>query len=308
MNRENFSSAISTQNPSKEGIIIIPGLGSLQRIPYVLKNLKNLQNVLNRATQQWDCSIVIYAHDNDKKFWKRGHNDIETIRSSCNITLNPGGYYTQNIHTFNPKDLRNIYKYVFILLDDVNLGNYNTKFNLSYMLDIFRFNNATMASPRIIRSSMGSPGDGRQFMTLPAKEGTAGYIVRYIEIYACLFTMTAYEAFWELISPITNIYGWGQDVWYDGYARQIKAIPNHKMCIISIQTAIHAIGNRTKNADKTSRILKIKAFRAQEDYFLNKYNINLYELSVEDKEYSRSNRMIVGSIQSGSIGLLDMPP
>ena len=41
----------------------------------------------------------------------------------------------------------------------------------------------------------------------------------FIEIFAWVMTMPAYQAFYELLSPEINPYGWGYDLWYDNYAR-----------------------------------------------------------------------------------------
>ena len=41
----------------------------------------------------------------------------------------------------------------------------------------------------------------------------------FIELFAWVMTMPAYQAFYELLSPEINPYGWGYDLWYDNCAR-----------------------------------------------------------------------------------------
>jgi hypothetical protein len=50
------------------------------------------------------------------------------------------------------------------------------------------------------------------------KAGTLGYISNFIEIFAWVTTIDAYESLWELLWPTINPYGWGYDFWYDGYS------------------------------------------------------------------------------------------
>jgi hypothetical protein len=44
-------------------------------------------------------------------------------------------------------------------------------------------------------------------------------VTSFIEIFAWVMTMPAYQALYELLSPEINPYGWGYDLWYDNYAR-----------------------------------------------------------------------------------------
>ena len=44
-------------------------------------------------------------------------------------------------------------------------------------------------------------------------------MTNFIEIFAWVMTMPAYQALHELLLPEVNPYGWGYDWWYDSYAR-----------------------------------------------------------------------------------------
>ena len=48
---------------------------------------------------------------------------------------------------------------------------------------------------------------------------TVGFVTSFIEIFAWIMTMPAYQALHELLLPDINPYGWGYDLWYDNYAR-----------------------------------------------------------------------------------------
>ena len=159
--------------------------------------------------------------------------------------------------------------------------------------------------------------DGRIYMRKKPKPGSEGFIVQYIEIFAVIMSSFAYKHYWELLLPDINPYGWGPDIWYDGYTKyKIKSLENntfidnkttelyHKMCIISSMTVRHMIANRTFNADNTHRDIKMMAFRNQEKYFLIHHNIDLYLLSVEDKKYSNRNSLTVGRIVNNNLGLV----
>jgi hypothetical protein len=68
-------------------------------------------------------------------------------------------------------------------------------------------------------------------MQREAQAGTEGYVSTFVEIFAWVLTVPAYEALWQLLHPFTNPYGWGYDFWYDNYAA--ARVPGHKMGIIS---------------------------------------------------------------------------
>ena len=135
----------------KQGILVVPGLGKLDRLHLVHKNIKLLDNILTGLNESlWDCIIYIYAPKSDILFWDEGKNKIETISRLCEVILNPNQLFVSNLYSFNPSRLYNKYKYVFILLDDVNLIN-KTSFNVLSFIDIMEFNNATIASPRYLQ-------------------------------------------------------------------------------------------------------------------------------------------------------------
>ena len=46
-----------------------------------------------------------------------------------------------------------------------------------------------------------------------------GFTSSFIELFAWVMTMPAYQALYDLLLPDINPYGWGYDLWYDNYAR-----------------------------------------------------------------------------------------
>jgi hypothetical protein len=86
----------------------------------------------------------------------------------------------------------------------------------------------------IFNTFLPSPHDDPQ---AAARPGTEGYASSFVEMFAMVFSMPAWDAWWRLLLPSVNPYGWGYDLWYDNWARQ--EVPGHKMGIISTQTVIH---------------------------------------------------------------------
>ena len=179
------------------GKVVVPGVGTIERLQLVFNNILYLEEYLHRSNLQWDCSIVVYASLNySSQFWYEGRKYVEHLKRTCELMICPNCSVAENLRFISPESLLTRYKYVFILLDDVKLrrgGQY--KFLLDKFIRISEYNNSTMSSPRIRRSTGGTPGLGRDLMSkLPSSPSSPGYVVRYIEIFATLLTVHAYQA------------------------------------------------------------------------------------------------------------------
>ena len=182
------------------GLLLIPGLGRLDRLGIVLQNLKTLKSHL--ATEgrggQWDCLVYVYAKEDDE-FWG-AEKRIKALKRMCNVVEHPGRLITENLLLVNPDHL-DMYTHVFILLDDValfsdpKLGEKGqSNFDLNHMMDVMHHNKLTVASPRISSASTGGGMDWRKIMSLPPRHDTEGFVSNFVEIFAFLMTMPAYEA------------------------------------------------------------------------------------------------------------------
>lgn len=140
-------------------------------------------------------------------------------------------------------------------------------------------------------------------MQTSPKAGTLGYVSNFIEIFAWLTTVDAYEALWELLWPTINPYGWGYDFWYDGYSRE--RLRHHKMGIISAievfheqnTSSVHSKTGRTDNADVD---VKWNAVLKQEKFYQKFKNITL-------KRYRSSLKIGDGSALGPVAGYIQAP-
>ncbi len=141
-------------------------------------------------------------------------------------------------------------------------------------------------------------------MQAPAAPNSEGYISSYLEIFAWIMTMPAYEALWELLYPSVNPYGWGHDFWYDGYAK--KRVPGHKMGIASTVVVVHDQNERIVGAGRTDNTKiedKWNAVLAQERHYKQYLGINLAQIR---KNLDLSNSSWNGAVK-GLIPKLQYP-
>jgi hypothetical protein len=122
-------------------------------------------------------------------------------------------------------------------------------------------------------------GGGQKFrniMQTPPQPNTIGYVSSFVEIFAWLLTMPAYEALWELLCPEVNPYAWGYDFWYNGYAKQ--RVPGHRMGIMSSIVFAHeqdGTGTGAGRTDNTRVEDKWNAVMAQERHYQKYRGISL---------------------------------
>ena len=134
----------------KQGLIAIPGLGRSDRLNIVIHNLKLLSKYISGINANWDCIVYVYTPRNDTEFWG-SIKQLNSIISMCDIVDNPHKRIVEHLHMIHPTFLERGYENLFILLDDCKLiSETATKdFPLDDMLNIMKFNNLTLASPRV---------------------------------------------------------------------------------------------------------------------------------------------------------------
>lgn len=255
------------QITQKHGLFVIPGLGRADRLITVLSNLQILRPFLQSG---WDCIIYIYAPRHDTDFWNSPYLTRD-VYTACTVIEYPSQRFAENLRLVQPLYLHSIYQYVFILLDDIKLSN---DFNLNIALRIMTRNNLTVASPRIVGANTGGGQKFRLIMQADVHTGTFGYTTSFLEVFACIMTVPAYEALWGLLFPSVNPFGWGYDMWYNCIGeRQVKG---HKMGIISAMTATHEQDlSTTGRADNASIEVKWHAVLKQEKFYALHYKIPL---------------------------------
>jgi hypothetical protein len=211
---KNEPSLLLTPNKLKKGLLIIPGLGRDNRLHIVQRNIRVLVSsgiLLQKSKKEdierkeyngennltgnkeyeniWDCVIYIYTKKPNEidilndSFWNKT-GELTYIENFCEIVLNPGKLFTQNLHLVQPITVQYSYEYVFILLDDCRLmptrqSNFSTDiisnnnnidnnnnnngqkhkrgerhknkdlFDLHKILRIMKSNNLTVASPMV---------------------------------------------------------------------------------------------------------------------------------------------------------------
>lgn len=149
-----------------KGIIVIPGLGRVDRLTIVVNNLKhiyssneqyssisshnnNRSSSSNRGDNddyQWNCIIYIYAsRESNSIFWNQ-INDLQYLYTVCEVVEVPNKRVAENLHMLQPALIRNYYSRVFLLLDDCIL---TSSFDLNRLMFIMDRNQLTVISPAV---------------------------------------------------------------------------------------------------------------------------------------------------------------
>ena len=150
-----------------KGIIVIPGLGRVDRLTIVVNNLKRIysrneeysssssssishhnNNSSSRGDNdyQWDCIIYIYAsREMNSIFWNQ-INNLQYLSTVCEVVEVPNKRVAENLHMLQPALIKNYYSRVFLLLDDCIL---TSSFDLNRLLLIMDKNELTVISPAV---------------------------------------------------------------------------------------------------------------------------------------------------------------
>jgi len=201
---KNCLKAEETATTSHEGVLFIPGLGSPLRLPVVAKNLEVMRHKFNSSVAKWDCVVYLYAPP-ESDFWLE-REYLQGISSLCAVVQNPNRLFEDHVKMFQPALMKEKYKYVFLLLDDVVL---ESSFDIDVVIDIMTRNNLTFVSPYINNAD----DHNKILMHIKAPNGSLGFATNYIETFALVMTFPAYIAFWEIFDPLANPCGWGPDHW-----------------------------------------------------------------------------------------------
>ena len=107
------------------GLVLIPGLGRVDRLQHVVDNLALLESFISEQGG-WDCIVYIYAvqHtseaspsnvDEHSVFWAESHSaNRDYLYKMCHVVENPGGLVTQNLWLLQPHLLRHVYSHVLV--------------------------------------------------------------------------------------------------------------------------------------------------------------------------------------------------
>jgi hypothetical protein len=265
--------SILVSGSSKEGIIIIPGLGRSDRLDTVIHNLYLLSDFIMGPSSTWDCLVYIYAEYNDTRFWIN-EEKLDILYAICDVVEYPGKRVTENLHLAQPALLRNSYQYVFALLDDCKLLGKDV-FALDKMIHVMQVNALTVASPLVVGANKGGGQKFRDILQAPPQPGTVGYESVFVEWFSWVMTVDAYEILWELLAPTVNPYGWGYDLWFNNYAKMFIA---NKMGIVSAIRTKHEQdfgafnGGRTETASIDTKWAGV--MRQEKDY-RDHFGVNL---------------------------------
>ena len=268
------------QNHSK-GLLIVPGIGTEYRLAILRKNIEYLSQ-FDVYRDQWDC--VVYVYEQFQIF----KNILKSL--GCTSVSVPGQRVVHSLKTITPNYLQTKkYDLVFILLDDVQLctytkaktklrihrdySKYRCSFNFTNILRIMYHNQLTLVSPRVY--NIHRDHVYRDMVTYPnSVPGTAGCLTNFIEMFAYILTVPAYNFLWDLFDPVNNPYGWGYDMWYSEYAR--SRYPLHKMGVINVYAVTHGdINKKQIRADAADQSVKLLALKKQEEYYTNTLGIPL---------------------------------
>lgn len=139
----------------KRGLLVVPGLGRIDRLKTVVHNLKALDLGRTKSSKdlRWDCLVYVYANRSDQSFWS-SKSDLDYVKSLCSIVENPGKKVTENLYLLQPATIKLAYKYVFILLDDIKIQ-LDNPFNLARAVQLMECNQLTVLSP-VVRITLPS--------------------------------------------------------------------------------------------------------------------------------------------------------
>jgi len=127
------------------GLLVIPGLGSPDRLSTVIHNIQMLKRHFTEPSTM-DCIIYVYAPRNITRFWSR-NTELDELSKYCDLVDNPNGRVTANLYLLQPIFVK-YYSFIFILLDDCKLMG-DGYFPLDKVLKVMAINQLTVASPRV---------------------------------------------------------------------------------------------------------------------------------------------------------------
>ena len=284
----------------REGLLVIPGLGRPDRLDTVLSNLDQFKHKLNGSEPLWECIVYVYAPREWKvlssSFWY-AKGKLEHLQSMCKIIENPNKRVTENLHMVQPALIKHAYQYVFVLLDDCELRGDGGYFDIDRILAVMEANELTLASPYVAGANKGGGQQFRNIMQTPAIAGTEGYVSTFVEMFAWVMTIPAYEALWHLLCPSVNPYGWGYDLWYDNYAK--RRVIGHKMGIVSGVKAFHQQDlNKANRTDDTNPEIKWKGLVFQERHYQTFYGVTLHKYrETMDLKNTSWNGAVIGYLK-----------
>lgn len=312
----------TTSRQKLRGLLVVPGVGRADRLQTLVQSLRLLYPHLKGEAARWDCVVYIYAPRTDAAFWDDAEVDssLKYVRSVCDIVEHPNKRITENLRLVQPALIRKSYTHVFILFDDCKLTSSSQDsliWDLDKLLDVMAFNRLNVASPRVENANKGGGQDFRKIMFADPVEGIEGYVSVFVEMFAWVMKVEAYESLWELLLPEVNPYGWGYDFWYNNYAKYRAVDSQHKMGIVTSVTTVHDQSLAPADDGKAKRTSgtigraesagvkeKWEAVKAQERYFkkYHGYDIGQAKINLSNSSW---NGAIVGYLHTVPLEYLE---
>lgn len=214
-------------------LLVFPGIGFQEdRTRIVLNNLKILQ--LSKPPQ---LSCLIFAYHIPPIYFRKEVEDF------CTIELYMYANFAYYMKSVVPSLLvTSGYTHVMILLDDIQLP---YTFRLGELMNVMIRNNLSVISPTIIGATY--PATTCVFCRprLRTDKGKVtkvsalhtGHKTQVIEIFATLFTLSAWSCWWNLLQPSLNSVGWGYDRCMYNFCKQYDS--DFSMGIATGIVAVH---------------------------------------------------------------------
>jgi hypothetical protein len=217
-------------------LLVIPGVGfQEERTRIIFNNLKILQ--LSQGSQ---FSCLLFAYHIPPPYMRK---EVELY---CDIQLYMYVNFAHYLKAVVPSLVATSgYTHVMILLDDIQLP---YTFRLSDMMSIMTRNNLSVISPTIIGATY--PATTCTFCkprlrtekgkTSKLSDMRVGHKVEVIEIFATLFTLSAWRCWWDLLQPRLNSIGWAYDKHMYRYCKQRDS--EFSMGMVTSIMAVHGTG------------------------------------------------------------------
>jgi hypothetical protein len=186
---------LSDSIPSKV-FIYYGGVDNLEVFQSNYRILKNSGSTGHGQGFESNCMIVLSENKT------RSIGNI--VGNSCQITEFYRGEFIEYVKLLTPSLVRGAgYSHVMIIDSRTKFSNYN----LRNVLEIMKRNNLSVAIPYLQ-----IPGQSQE--QHKDKERTVGSLTEILELNAPIFTISAWQCFWDMINPGLNPSGAGYDIYF----------------------------------------------------------------------------------------------
>ena len=182
--------------PSKV-FICYAGVENIEVFQSNYRLLTSLRSSHGSQGYQSNC-MVILSENKTKSIGK-------IVGNTCQITEFYHGDFTEYAKLLTPSLVQRAgYTHVMIIHSSTKFSSYHLK----NVLDIMRRNNLSVAIP--FHQITGAPHDA----TTTATPTSVGSVTEILELYSPIFTISAWQCFWDMINPGLNPSGAGYDIYF----------------------------------------------------------------------------------------------